>query len=197
MKRIRLLVSISLLMLPAFACRDARTPDGVKALAAEGRGMKGDGATALAVSTAAFSPGGAIPKSYACDGADRSPEVSWSPAPAGVQSFVVIADDPDAPRGTFTHWLVWNVPAQSRGLPKDVPKDETLRDGARQGRNDFWHIGYDGPCPPPGKPHRYFFRLFALDAKLDLGAGANRDALDRAKKGHVLARGEVMGTYGR
>jgi len=151
----------------------------------------------LAVTTTAFSPGGAIPKSYTCDGADASPDLSWSGAPAGVQSFALIADDPDAPVGTWTHWLIWNIPAQSTGLPKGVPKDETLRDGTSQGRNDFRRVGYGGPCPPPGKPHRYFFKVYALDAKLDLRGGANRNELERAMKGHVLAQGELMGKYGR
>jgi len=152
---------------------------------------------ALAVTTTAFSPGSAIPMSYTCDGADASPELSWTGVPAGVQSFAVIADDPDAPRGTWTHWLIWNTPGQSRGLPKGVLKDETLDDGSSQGRNDFGRIGYGGPCPPAGRPHRYFFKVFALDAKLDVKAGANRNELERAMKGHVLAQGEVMGKYGR
>jgi Raf kinase inhibitor-like YbhB/YbcL family protein len=109
----------------------------------------------------------------------------------------LIADDPDAPVGTWTHWLIWNIPPQNSGLPKGVPKDETLDDGTRQGKNDFRCIGYGGPCPPPGKPHRYFFKVYALDATLDLRAGANRDELERAMKGHVLAQRELMGKYGR
>lgn len=151
----------------------------------------------IAVTTTAFSAGGAIPKQYTCDGADTSPELSWSGVPSGIQSFALIADDTDAPVGTWTHWLIWNIPAQSAGLPKGVAKDETLGDGARQGRNGFRLIGYGGPCPPPGKPHRYFFRVYALDAKINLSAGANRDELERSMKGHVLAQGELMGKYGR
>ena len=151
----------------------------------------------LAVTTTAFSAGGSIPKSYTCDGPDTSPDLSWSGAPAGVQSFALIADDPDAPVGTWTHWLIWNIPLHSTGLPKDVPKNETLGDGTRQGRNDFRRIGYGGPCPPPGKPHRYFFRLFALDRRLDLKAGAGRNELELEMKGHVLAQGELMGKFGR
>jgi len=151
----------------------------------------------LAVTTTAFPAGGAIPTNYTCEGPDASPDVSWSGAPAGVQSFALIADDPDAPVGTWTHWLIWNIPPHSLGLPKGVPKEETLGDGTRQGRNDFRRIGYGGPCPPPGKPHRYFFKLFALDAKLDLKAGAKRDELEQAIKGHVLAQGELIGKFGR
>lgn len=152
---------------------------------------------ALTVTTKAFSPGGAIPKNYTCDGTDTSPDLSWSGIPAGVQSFALIADDPDAPVGTWTHWLIWNIQAQSMGLPKGVPKGETLGDGTRQGRNDFRRIGYGGPCPPPGKPHRYFFKVYALDAKLDLKSGATKNELERAMNGHVLAQAELMGKYER
>jgi hypothetical protein len=159
--------------------------------------IEGGRAMSIAVTTTAFSPGGAIPKSFTCDGDDASPDLSWSDAPNGVQSFALIADDPDAPVGTWTHWLIWNIPAQSTGLPKGVPKDETLSDGTRQGRNDFRRIGYGGPCPPPGKPHRYFFKLYALNAKLDLKAGSTKDELERAMKSHLLAQGELMGKYGR
>jgi hypothetical protein len=187
-----LLLLSGVLLLPVFACRDARTSG-----KADTSTIEGGGAMSLMVTTTAFSPGGAIPKSYTCDGTDASPDLSWSGAPAGVQSFAMIADDPDAPVGTWTHWLIWNIPAQSAGLLKGVPKDETLIDGTRQGRNDFRRIGYGGPCPPPGKPHRYFFKVYALDTKLDLKAGANRDELERATKGHVLTQGELMGKYGR
>ena len=188
----RLLALTSVLFLPLFACRDVRT------LGEEGTStIEGGSAMSLAVTTTAFSPDGAIPKNYTCDGADASPDLSWFGAPAGVQSFALIADDPDAPVGTWTHWLVWNIPAQSTGLPKGVPKEETLGDGTRQGRNDFRRIGYGGPCPPPGKPHRYFFKVYALDAKLYLRAEANRGELERARTGHVLAQGELMGKYGR
>src|ERR1035437_3291824 len=188
----RLLALTSVLFLPLFACRDARTPgeDGSSTI-------EGGSAMSLAVTTTAFSPGGVIPKGYTCDGADTSPDLSWLGAPAGVQSFALIADDPDAPVGTWTHWLIWNFPVQSTGLPKGVPKGETLGDGTRQGRNDFRRIGYGGPCPPPGKSHRYFFKVYALDAKLDLRAGANRGELEQAMKMHVLAQGELIGKYGR
>ena len=152
---------------------------------------------ALAITTKVFSPGGTIPKTYTCDEADASPELAWSGAPAGVQSFALIADDPDAPAGTWTHWLIWNIPPQSTGFEKGVPKNETLGDGARQGRNDFRRIGYGGPCPPAGKPHRYFFKLYALDRKLDLKAGASRKELEQSMQGHVLAQAELIGKYGR
>jgi hypothetical protein len=123
--------------------------------------------------------------------------LNWSNAPTGTQAFALIVDDPDAPVGTWTHWIIWNIPANTAALPEGVPKVEESAGGARQGSNDFKRIGYGGPCPPPGKPHRYFFKLYALDAKLDAKAGAGRSELERAMKGHVLAQAELMGKYGR
>lgn len=152
---------------------------------------------AFAISTKAFSEGGSIPGKYTCDGADLSPELSWQNAPAGTESFALIADDPDAPGGTWTHWVLWNVPASVAGLPEGVAKNESLDDGTRQGKNDFKRIGYGGPCPPPGKPHRYFFKLYALGTTLDLKAGAGRNELERAMQGHVLSEAQVVGTYER
>ena len=157
----------------------------------------GGGVMNLGIRSSAFSEGGTIPKKFTCDGSDASPELTWSNAPAGAQSFALIADDPDAPAGTWTHWIAWNIPPSVAKLPEGVPKTEMLADGTRQGRNDFKRIGYGGPCPPPGKPHRYFFRLYALGAKLDLNAGASRSELERAMKGHVLGQAEAMGRFGR
>ncbi|MFI5087705.1 MAG: YbhB/YbcL family Raf kinase inhibitor-like protein [Terriglobales bacterium] len=125
------------------------------------------------------------------------PQLAWSGAPPGTKSFALILDDPDAPGGTFTHWMVWNIPAGTHELPENLPKTAELTDGARQGRNDFGKVGYGGPCPPPGKPHRYFFRLFALDNAPAVKAGAGREELERALQGHILARGELMGRYAR
>ena len=159
--------------------------------------FQGGRTMAFALTTTAFSAGGEIPKKHTCDGADLSPALAWSDAPAGTQSFALIADDPDAPVGTWTHWVIWNIPTKLTGLAENVLKTDTLADGTRQGRNDFRRIGYGGPCPPPGKPHRYFFRLYALDSKLDLRAGSSRAELERALSGHVLAQAEVMGKYGR
>lgn len=152
---------------------------------------------AFALTTTAFSAGGEIPKKHTCDGPDLSPTLTWSGTPAGTQSLALIADDPDAPVGTWTHWIIWDIPAKQAGLAENVLKTEMLPDGTRQGRNDFRRIGYGGPCPPPGKPHRYFFRLYALDSKLNLRAGSSRAELEAAMKGHVLAQAEVMGKYGR
>jgi len=151
----------------------------------------------FALKSTAFANGGEIPRRYTCDGADLSPALSWDDLPAGAQSLALIADDPDAPVGTWTHWIAWNIPAKATLLPEGVPKVEALDNGARQGRNDFKRIGYGGPCPPPGKPHRYFFKLYALDARLDVKAGAGRSELELAMKPYVLSQTAWMGTYRR
>lgn len=149
------------------------------------------------LTSSAFASGAAIPRRYTCDADDVSPDLAWSGAPAATQSFALIADDPDAPMGTWTHWLIWNIPAKATLLPGDTPKIESLDNGARQGKNDFKRIGYGGPCPPPGKPHRYFFKLYALSARLELKPGASKADLEAAIKPHVLAEAQYMGTYGR
>jgi len=152
---------------------------------------------AFTVTSPAFPQGGMIPAQYTCTGADTSPALQWSGTPANTVSFALIVDDPDAPAGTWVHWLLWNVPPSLHSLPEDVPKRDQLDDGSRQGRTDFRKVGYYGPCPPGGATHRYFFRLFALDSKLDLAAGAGRSNLDDAMKGHILAQAEYMGTFHR
>ena len=152
---------------------------------------------AMQVNSKMISPGGQFPKRETCDGQNTSPQLAWAGAPPATKSFALILDDPDAPGGTFTHWMVWNIPAGTHELPENLPKTAELADGASQGRNDFGKVGYGGPCPPPGKPHRYFFRLFALDNALDVKPGASRGELERALQGHILARGELMGRYVR
>jgi hypothetical protein len=151
----------------------------------------------LTLTSPAFPNGAVIPTKYTCSGADLSPALAWSGVPSTARSLALIVDDPDAPSGTWTHWLLWNLPVTLAGLPERVPPRESFENGSRQGKNDFGNIGYGGPCPPPGKPHRYFFRLYAFDAVLALNPGANRQDLDRAMKGHIQARAEYMGTYGR
>jgi Raf kinase inhibitor-like YbhB/YbcL family protein len=157
----------------------------------------GRSSMALALKSSAFAPGGEIAKKYSCEGDDVSPALEWSGAPAHTASFALIMDDPDAPVGTWVHWVLWNLPASTQELPAGVAKLEQLDDGTRQGRNSSKKVGYIGPCPPPGKPHRYFFRLYALDKMLVLAAGANRAGLEEAMKGHVLGQAEYMGTYKR
>lgn len=151
----------------------------------------------FALSSSAFGSGTEIPQQYTCKGADGSPALDWSGIPAKTASFALIMDDPDAPGGTWVHWVLWNVPATTHSLPQDVPQQDQLSDGSRQGRNSFKKIGYNGPCPPGGQTHRYFFRLYALDSRLDLAAGASREQLDAALKGHVLGKAEYMGTFHR
>ncbi len=151
----------------------------------------------FAIKALAFPSGGKIPREYSCEGADVSPALRWNDAPARTQAFALILDDPDAPGGTWTHWVMWNIPRKSEGVPEGVAQTAEFRDGTRQGKNDFKRIGYGGPCPPPGKAHRYFFRLYALDTSLKVKAGAERAELERAMRGHVLAEAEWMGRYAR
>jgi len=149
------------------------------------------------ISSPSFTNGGTIPRKFTCDGADASPQLAWTDPPTGTQSLALLVDDPDAPLGNWNHWTLWNVPSGSRGLSEAVAKDERLSDGTMQGKNDFRKSGYNGPCPPAGKPHRYYFKVFALDRKLDLKSGTGKKELEAAMKGHVLAQAEWMGHYGR
>ncbi|HZQ70358.1 MAG TPA: YbhB/YbcL family Raf kinase inhibitor-like protein [Terriglobales bacterium] len=151
----------------------------------------------LTISSASFPSGGEIPRKFTCEGEDASPQLSWNGAPSTTQAFALIADDPDAPAGTWTHWILYDVPGSATSLGEGLSKAEQLPDGSRQGRNDFRRIGYNGPCPPAGKPHRYFFKLYALDRKLNLKPTASRSEVEKAMQGHVQAQGEYMGTYRR
>lgn len=151
----------------------------------------------LQLTSDAFEPGAAIPRRHTGDGEDLSPPLQWSEPPAGTKSFALICDDPDAPRGDWVHWVLYHLPAETRALPEGVPSNPTLDGGARQGRNDFGRIGYGGPAPPPGKPHRYFFKLYALSAELNLPAGAAKKQLEAAMQGQVAAEATLMGTYRR
>jgi Raf kinase inhibitor-like YbhB/YbcL family protein len=157
---------------------------------------KGEGMS-FQVSSSAFSEGQMIPKKFSCDGTDVSPQLSWSETPKATRSFVLIMDDPDAPVGTWVHWVLYNLPAETKELHEGVPKQEELDNGALQGRNDFRKVGYGGPCPPPGKPHRYYFKLYALDTKLNLNAGASKADVERAMKGHIVAQAQLIGRYSR
>jgi hypothetical protein len=167
------------------------------ALCAVSWGGLAQGAMPFQITSTAFSSGGMIPKNYTCDGPDLSPPLAWKDPPAGTQSFALIADDPDAPAGTWVHWVIYNIPSTTKELPEGLPKSEKLPDGTMQGRNDFRKTGYGGPCPPPGKPHRYFFKLYAVDTKLSLKPGATKAELESAMKGHTLAQTEIIGKYGR
>ncbi|MCX5649632.1 MAG: YbhB/YbcL family Raf kinase inhibitor-like protein [Planctomycetota bacterium] len=154
----------------------------------------------MKLTSPAFANGARIPVRHTGEGDDRSPPLEWTDPPEGTKSFALICDDPDAPRGTWDHWLVWNLPATLRQLPEGVPTTKTLPDlgGAMQGNNSWPKIGYGGPMPPPGHgTHHYHFVLYALDAPLDLAPGANKAALQKAMKGRVLAEARLMGTYSR
>lgn len=150
----------------------------------------------LTVTSTAFVDGGMIPAKYTADGQDMSPPLAWEGAPDGTKSIAIICDDPDAPMGTWVHWLLWNIPPEVTGLDEDMPPDPELSDDSRQGTTDFGRTGYGGPAPPSGV-HRYFFKVYALDAMLDLPAGATRPQLEKAMAGHILAQGQLMGKYTR
>jgi Raf kinase inhibitor-like YbhB/YbcL family protein len=144
----------------------------------------------------AFEDGGMIPRQDTRDGRDISPELQWAAVPEGTESLALIMDDPDAPSGTFVHWVLYGLPPDRQELTENMPNDKTLPNEARQGVNDFGKIGYGGPCPPTGT-HRYFFRLYALDTDLGLPPGESKASLLDAMGDHILAKGQIMGRYKR
>lgn len=153
--------------------------------------------TAMQISSPAFPANGSIPVKYSCDGPNVSPPLSWTGVPSGAKSLVLIVDDPDAAGGTWVHWVLFDLPATIISLPEAQPRTQYLPGGAKQGLNDFQHLGYGGPCPPHAKPHRYFFKLYALDIELDLKPGASKQEVEKAFDGHVLAHCQSVGTYQR
>jgi Raf kinase inhibitor-like YbhB/YbcL family protein len=150
----------------------------------------------MKITSSAFEEGGMIPSKYSCDSENVSPPLSWSDAPTGIKTFAVICDDPDAPGGTWVHWVIYNIPAGASGLPEAVPVKKEMDNGAVQGLNDFRKTGYGGPCPPSGT-HRYYFKIYALDAKLNPAGDVTKDILLDAMKEHILAQGELTGKYSR
>ena len=168
-------------------------------------GQQGASTMAFTLQSSDFANGADIPKQFTCSGEDRSPALEWKDAPAGTKSFALIADDPDAPVGTWVHWVVFNIPGYTHSLPGGVEKKAQLGDGTKQGQNDFQKTGYNGPCPPPGKPHRYFFKLYALGGELSLGSDAalhgtsnvTKKNLERAMEGDILGHAEWMGLFHR
>ena len=151
---------------------------------------------ALQVTSTAFKEGQSIPRQYTCDGVNISPPLEWNGTPKSAKTIAIIADDPDAPSGTFVHWVVYNLPAENIGLVENLPTTESLKAGGFQGKNDFQKIGYGGPCPPSGT-HRYFFKVYALDSELALKAGATKADVEKAMQGHIVAQAQLMGTYRR
>ena len=150
----------------------------------------------FSISTSSFHPDGDIPARFTCSGDNLSPALAWTDPPSGTQSLALIVDDPDAPGGVFTHWVLYDLAASARQLPEGTQM-KADPEGGRQGSNGFDKTGYGGPCPPPGHVHRYYFRLYALDSKLGLPPGASKSAVEKAMKGHVLAQAEVMGKFKR
>jgi Raf kinase inhibitor-like YbhB/YbcL family protein len=155
------------------------------------------GEMSFQIRCSAIGEGEPIPKRYTGDGENISPALFWTDVPEETHCFVLIVDDPDAPNRTFTHWILFNIPANCRSLDEGVPAASTLVDDSREGTNDFGDIGYGGPAPPPGKPHRYYFKLHALDERLELDPGASRQDVFEAMQGHILEEAQLMGTYGR
>jgi len=151
----------------------------------------------IQLTSAAFADGQTIPVKYTADALDISPPLAWTNVPAGTKSFALIADDPDAPAGTWVHWVIYNLPPTTIALTEDQLKVPHLRNGAKQGLNDFKKTGYNGAAPPPGKAHRYVFKLYALDTMTGLASGATKADLLKAMDGHVLGKGRLMGTYQR
>lgn len=150
----------------------------------------------MRLTSSAFEEGGMIPERCTCDGENQSPPLDWEDAPEGVKSFALVCEDPDAPMGTWVHWVVYDIPSTIGKLPAGLPPEGRLVNGGKQGTNDFHRIGWGGPCPPSGT-HRYFFRLYALGRVLDLDPGATREQLFRAMRSHVLGEASLMGRYHR
>lgn len=150
----------------------------------------------IKITSSAFEHEGMIPSRYTCDGENISPPLKWEGIPENAKSIALICDDPDAPMGTWVHWVLYDLPADVNELPEGVPDDEILENGAKQGRNSWGRIGYGGPCPPSGT-HRYFFKIYALDKMLNLEPGITKEKLLKAMEGHVVAQGELMGKYRR
>lgn len=154
-------------------------------------------AHALTLSSAAFANEAAIPPKHSCTDANVSPPLGWQEVPDGVKAFAMVVDDPDAPAGTWVHWVLYDIPGDTRELPVGVPTIERGAGGMKQGKNDFQHIGWGGPCPPPGPGHKYVFRLYALDAPSGLAPGASKADLTSAMRGHVLGEATLVGTFER
>jgi hypothetical protein len=168
----------------------------VTAFANEDHPIQGD-AMKLHLTSTAFAEGQPIPHRHAFHDDNLSPALQWSNVPPAAKSLALICDDPDAPMGIWVHWVIYDLPPSAAGLSEDVPKSPELASGVRQGVNDFKRLGYGGPAPPPGRPHRYFFKLYALDLKPGLKPGLTKKELLKAMEGHVLAEGQLMGTYQR
>lgn len=191
MKKLAILFVPILILMPlvlaSLACGTQETPTPTE---------NGGDSMAFTLKSTAFGDGESIPRKYTCDGADISPPLEWSSVPESTRSFALIADDPDAPGGTWVHWVLYHIPSSARSLIESIPPDAKLSDGSMHGKNGWGNLGYAGPCPPSGT-HRYFFKLYALDTMLNLGSGATKEQLVSAMKGHIIGQSELMGKYKR
>lgn len=192
MQKSSVIMSIVLPVLVLVGC--ASRPQPVAQQPAADKPKESEGVVKL--TSTAFKEGQPIPATYTCKGVNISPPLEWSGVPKTARTLAIIADDPDAPSGTWVHWVLYNLPADNIGLVENVPVTESLKAGGFQGKNDFGKIGYGGPCPPSGT-HRYFFKIYALDAELPLKGGATKAEVEKAMEGHIVAQGQLMGTYGR
>lgn len=186
--RLGLTIAFLMLLVPIASCGKP---------ASNSQQMRDASRSGFRLQSSAFREGRTIPRRYTCTGEDVSPALHWTAPPSGTRSLVLIVEDPDAPGGVWTHWVVFNLPASARSMPGNVPKQAQVPGGGLQGTNSFGHLGYGGPCPPPGKPHHYFFHLYALDTVLSLKAGASKQEVLDAAKGHILAQTQLMGLFGR
>ena len=184
-------------LLWCWGCQRGQPPEGGNSNSAEpSAGTNGAEKMSISLTSSAFKEGELIPPRFTCSGENVSPPLAWGPVPAEAKSLALVVDDPDAPRGTWVHWVVYNLPAAARELPEGVPAQDAITGGGRQGKNDFGQTGYGGPCPPGGT-HRYYFKLYALNAALDLPAGATKQDLLKAMYGHILDEGQLMGRFRR
>jgi len=159
--------------------------------------VKTRAAITMKITSPGFAEGQPIPSKYTCDGENVSPALSWDQVPPAAKAFTLICDDPDAPAGTWVHWVLYDLPASNRALREGIQPAAQLPSGASQGHNDFRQSGYGGPCPPPGTSYRYYFKVYALDGTLGLKPGATKADVETAMKGHILGEGQLMGTYKR
>ena len=182
-------VGLSILVLSCNAT-ETRDEDGLSAI-------EEDATKTIGLSSTAFKERDKIPVKYTCDGQDISPALTWDEPPQLTEAFVLIVDDPDAPGGVFTHWVLFNIPVNIYHFGEGIPTQEQLENGALQGKNDFGRTGYGGPCPPSGSSHMYRFSIYALDKRLNLKAGASKKQVIDAMRGHILAQGQLTGMYQR
>lgn len=192
MRKTSAILSFAVLMLVLIGC--ASRPQPVAQQPAVDKPKDNNGGIKL--TSTAFKEGQPIPATYTCKGVNISPPLEWSGVPKTAKTLAIIAEDPDAPGGTWVHWVLYNLPADNIGLVEMVPVTENLKAGGFQGKNDFDKIGYGGPCPPSGT-HRYFFKIYALDAELPLKAGATKAEVEKAMSGHIVSQGQLMGNFGR